>query len=87
VNRRNRQTLVRIFETPTVSGLRWQEVERLLKALGAMVQEGQGSRVRVALEGAVMVIHRPHPKPELRKYQVEAVREFLAGLGQEPEDD
>jgi hypothetical protein len=38
------------------------------------------------LSGAILSLHRPHPKRELRKYAVEDVRDFLATHGIEPEE-
>ena len=58
----------------------------LLKALGAEKVQGDGSRVAFVLNGRVLGLHRPHPKPEL-KNQVEDVREFPAGLGHGPRND
>lgn len=88
MNRRQQRTLARIFGTPTVSDLRWAELVSLLEALGATVDtKRKGSRVAFALGGRVLSLHRPHPKPVLRKYQVEQVREWLARTGHTPEEE
>ena len=87
MNKRQRRTLARIFERPTRSDVRWDELTSLLRALGAEEHEGAGSRVRFVLDGSILSLHRPHPKPELRKYAVEDVRGFLAARGIEPEED
>ncbi|WP_308526420.1 type II toxin-antitoxin system HicA family toxin [uncultured Phyllobacterium sp.] len=39
--------------------------------------EGQGSRVRIALNGIRAVFHRPHPQKETDKGAVKSVRRFL----------
>ena len=87
MNKRQRRTLARIFERPTRSDLRWDELVSLLRALGAEEHGGAGSRIRFVLDGSILSLHRPHPRPELRKYAVEDVRDFLAARGVEPEED
>lgn len=56
-------------------------------ALGAVVKEGRGSRVRVELNGVVAVFHRPHPEKEASKGKVKAAREFLEKAGVELTED
>jgi hypothetical protein len=87
MSQRQRRTLARIFERPTRSDVRWSEPASLMRALGAEEHAGAGSRVRFVLAGSILSLHRPHPKPELRKYAVEDVRDFLAARGIEPEED
>ncbi|MGI6419536.1 MAG: type II toxin-antitoxin system HicA family toxin [Thermoguttaceae bacterium] len=52
-----------------------------MKHFGADISEGAGSRVRVYLNGARAVFHRPHPHSEAGKAQVESVRRFLVNPG------
>jgi hypothetical protein len=66
------------------SDVRWRDVEALFAALGAEITEGRGSRVRVLLNGAEAVFHRPHPKPETDKGALKAVKRFLSEAGIEP---
>lgn len=87
MNKRQGRTLARIFERPTRSDLRWDELASLLRALGAEEHKGAGSRVRFVLGRSILSLHRPHPKPELRKYAVEDVRGFLAARGIVPEEN
>ena len=87
MNKRQRRTRDRIFERPTRSDLRWEDLSSLMRSLGADVHEGAGSRVAFVLGGRILRLHRPHPKPELKKYAVEDVRDFLIGSGIEPEGD
>ncbi len=87
MNKRQRRAWARIFERPTRSDVRWDELASLLRALGAEEHEGAGSRVRFVLAGSILSLHRPHPKPELRKYAVEDVRNFLAARGIVPEEN
>ena len=49
----------------------------MLKALGAEITEGNGSRVRVSLNGVRAVFHRPHPRKETDKGAIVFLRQFL----------
>lgn len=86
LNSRQRRTLGRIFEEPVRSDVAWADVEGLLRALGAEVSEGRGSRVRVYLNGVRAIFHRPHPRKETDKGALKSVRRFLAEAGVEPEE-
>ena len=87
MNSRHRRTLGRIFAEPDPAELRWHDIEALLRAAGAEISEGAGSRVRVALAGVRAVFHRPHPGPETRRTLVRAVRDFLAAAGIKPDQE
>jgi hypothetical protein len=84
VNTKQRRTLEAIFTRPTRTGIVWTDIESLLRALGAEVSEGRGSRVRVKLGGVKAVFHEPHPEKETTKGGVEAVRDFLESAGVRP---
>ena len=77
MNRKHRRTLLAIFERPSPANIRWADIEGLLRALGAEVSEGRGSRVRVVLNGVRAVFHRPHPERITDKGAVVSVRRFL----------
>ena len=78
MNKKQRQTLKALFETPVRSNISWLDIEKLLEALGAELSEGRGSRVRIALNGVRAVFHRPHPRKETDKGAVVSMRKFLA---------
>lgn len=78
------RTLAAIFATPTPANVRWPDVETLLRAHGATITEGAGSRVRVELNGVRAVFHRPHPRPEVDKGALVALRQFLEKAGMTP---
>lgn len=82
---RHRKTLAKIFEEPVRSDVPFTDVEALLRALGAELSEGRGSRLRVFLGGVRAVFHRPHPRKETDKGALKAVRRFLEEAGVEPE--
>lgn len=83
--RKHDQTLRAIFAQPAEASILWSAIESLLKYLGAEIEEGKGSRVRVALNGVRAVFHRPHPEPTTDKGAVKSVRRFLKEAGIEPE--
>lgn len=70
-------TLEAIFAEPVRPGIPWRDIEALLSACGAEIDEGSGSRLRVALNGVRAVFHRPHPQKETDKGAVKSVRRFL----------
>jgi hypothetical protein len=84
VNKKQRQTLQKIFEKPERSDISWNDIEGLFIALGAEVTEGKGSRVRAALNDVRAVFHRPHPKRVTNKASVKSVRRFLIESGVKP---
>ncbi|MFD1675777.1 type II toxin-antitoxin system HicA family toxin [Alicyclobacillus fodiniaquatilis] len=87
MNTRQKQTLQDIFEDPVRSNILWTEIESLLRACGADLSEGRGSRVRIVLNGVRAVFHRPHPKKEIDKGAVKSMRRFLTEAGVIPNDE
>ena len=83
---KHRKVLEAIHADPVRSNVRWRDVEGLLKALGAEMSEGRGSRIRVYLNGVRAVFHRPHPEPETDRGALMSVRRFLTEAGVRPED-
>ncbi|MFL5032122.1 MAG: type II toxin-antitoxin system HicA family toxin [Xanthobacteraceae bacterium] len=81
---RHGKTLAEVFERPTRSDVRWNAVVALIRALGGEMSEGRGSRVRFFLNGRRAVFHQPHPRPEMVKGAVEALRDFLTEAGVKP---
>ncbi|WP_377290152.1 type II toxin-antitoxin system HicA family toxin [Rhizobium sp. SG2393] len=84
MSRRHHATLTQIFAEPVPAGIAWRDIEALLLFLGAEISEGQGSRVRIALNGVRSVFHRPHPQKETDKGAVKSMRRFLTEAGIKP---
>jgi hypothetical protein len=84
MNKKQRQTLERVFEKPDRSDILWSDVEGLFKALGGELSEGRGSRVRVALKDVKAVFHRPHPVRVINKGTLKSLRRFLLEAGVNP---
>ena len=66
---------------PTRADISWTDIEKLFIALGAEISEGNGSRIRVKLNGVRAVFHRPHPEKETDKGAVNSVQVFLINAG------
>ncbi|MBL7645786.1 MAG: type II toxin-antitoxin system HicA family toxin [Candidatus Hydrogenedentes bacterium] len=76
--------LVSIFSSNPGNNIRWDDVESVLRALGAEISEGRGSRFGVKLNDERIVFHRPHPAPTINKGVVQAIRVFLERAGIRP---
>ena len=81
---KHRKTLEAIFAKPERANIAWHDIESLFIASGAEVEEGRGSRVRVALHGVRAVFHRPPQQKEASKAAVKSVRRFLEQAGVRP---
>lgn len=81
MSKKHRKTLQAVFVDPIRSNIAWRDIEAMLKAAGAEVTEGDGSRVRIALNGVRAVFHRPHPQKETDKGAVRSMRRFLTEAG------
>jgi hypothetical protein len=58
--------------------MQWREIESLLRHLGADIESLSGTRIRVKLNGAEGVLHRPHGGNALGRQDVMHLREYLA---------
>jgi predicted RNA binding protein YcfA (HicA-like mRNA interferase family) len=84
VRKKHRKTLDAVFSRPTQANIKWDDVEALLKAFGAYIEERKGSRVAIELNDVVAIFHRPHPEKEIDKGAVASIRRFLTEAGVEP---
>ena len=84
MNQKHQGTLKAIFGDPVRSNIPWRDIEGMLRAVGAEITEGEGSRVRIALNGVRAVFHRPHPQKETDKGAVRSMRRFLTEAGVTP---
>jgi hypothetical protein len=84
MSKKHRSTLQAVFADPVRSNIAWRDIEAMLKAAGAEVTEGKGSRVCIALNGVRAVFHRPHPEKETDKGSVRSMRRFLTEAGVTP---
>ena len=84
ISSKHRATLAAIFERPERPDIPWRSIEALFVALGGVVKQGRGSRVRVLLNGRPAVFHEPHPEKVADRGAVRDVRGFLISVGIEP---
>lgn len=84
LKRKHAKTLAAIFSRPVSSTIAWSDIESLFVALGAEVNEREGSRIAVVLFGEVRVFHRPHPSPDTDKGAVASIRKWLEENGEAP---
>jgi len=81
---RHLRTLAEVFEDPVRANILWSDIEALFRYLGASVTSGAGSRVKIELNGADAVFHRPHLRKEARRRTIRDVRLFLGSAGVRP---
>ena len=81
---KHRKTLEAIFENPVRANIPWRDIEAMLKSAGAIVEEAEGSRVAILLNGVAAVFHRPHPAKETDRGAVKSMRRFLEQAGVRP---
>ena len=85
MKRKHQKTLEALFTRPVSANIRWSDIEALLIALGANVEEREGSRVVVIFPNHTpAVFHRPHPSPMTDKGAVGVVRNWLDSMGYRP---
>ena len=81
MNSKHKKTLELVFKNPIQANILWSDIEGLFVALGANLSEGEGSRIRVKLNGIRAVFHRHHPQKISDKGAVSSVRRFLENAG------
>jgi len=84
VRKKHRKALDAIFSRPKQASIKWDDVEALLEACGAYIEERKGSRVAIELNDVVAIFHRPHPEKEIDKGAVVSIRRLLKKAGIEP---
>ena len=81
MRKRHQRTLERILARPTPAGIRWVDIETLLRALGVELYERAGSRVHLVKGKESIVVHQPHPRPETSRETVRDIAAFLERIG------
>ena len=77
MKRKHLKTLESIYSRPISANISWSDIEALLVALVARIEDREGSRVLVRLFDERRVFHRPHPSPMTDKGAVASLREWL----------
>jgi len=80
---RKEKLLQRCLSVP--NDLSWQELIKLLSGFGYQLSDGGktgGSRVRFIHEMLPpIILHKPHPSPVMKRYQIEQVIDLLRKEG------
>ena len=76
----HRSTLAALVAKPPRRTIRWSDIESLLVSLGT-VDEREGSRIVVTVNGVAFHAHRPHPSPEIGPKMIKSVTRFLREAG------
>lgn len=84
LSKRHASTLARVFAKPTPANIRWNELAALVRAVGGTLEEREGSRVAIILQGRTAVVHKPHPRPEVKQSTVRDIRDFFLLVGLKP---
>ena len=79
-------TLKRVYEVPRPSGMRWRNIEAMLRAYGVGITEQSGARVALEKAGERIVVHRPHPSPKASRATVRDIAKFLLAAGVQAEE-
>jgi hypothetical protein len=80
MNSKQTKILKDIFSEPPPS-IKWEDIEKLMVALGARIREGKGSGATFIFNGDGYSFHRPHPQKEAKGYQIRSVKKFLTEKG------
>lgn len=83
MGKKHNRTLNAIFSNPVRPGIVWQDIEAMLRNLGAEINERRGSRICISLNGIDAVFHRPHPHKEADRGSINSIRRFLREAGVE----
>ena len=78
MSHKHEQLLRAIFQDPISCNIHWREIESLLNHVGADVESLSGARIRVKLNGAEGILHRPLHGNTLDRSAVRHLREYLA---------
>jgi hypothetical protein len=84
MNNKHSKTLDSIFFNPVKKNIKWSAVEKLVGAIGGVIKQGDGSRIRIDILDQSLNIHTPHPQKELKPYQVRALKKLFSDVGIQP---
>lgn len=86
INKKHKELIVKICTDPIPSDIKWKEIhnlaEALIKELGGKADtKRNGSRVCFKIGNRKMILHKPHPNPEVDKGALKQIRECLYNEG------
>lgn len=83
MNHRHRKVLHQLFAHPISANIDFNDVQAVLKELGADVEDRSGARIAVTLKGHTVLFH--HANHSVPKDEVQQIRRFLIDCGVAPE--
>ncbi|UCG98150.1 MAG: type II toxin-antitoxin system HicA family toxin [Burkholderiales bacterium] len=84
MSHKHEQLLKLIFHDPISGNIHWREIESLLNHLGAEMEPLSGARIRVKLNRAEGILHRPHHSNVMNVQAIKHLREYLGRAGATP---
>jgi hypothetical protein len=84
MSHKHEQLLKLIFHDPISGNIHWREIESLLNHLGAEMEPLSGARIRVKLNRAEGILHRPHHSNVLNVQAIKHLRDYLGRAGATP---
>ena len=81
MNKRDTETLKKIFAHPINMNLEWSEVEHLFKSLGANIENTHHSHIKITLKEYSYSFIKPHHKEISNKQEIIEIRHFLEKAG------
>ncbi len=83
MNHRHRKVLHQLFAHPISANIDFNDVQSVLKELGAEVEDRSGARIAVTMKGHTVLFH--HANHSVPKEEVQQIRRFLIDCGVAPE--
>lgn len=83
MNHRHRKVLHQLFAHPISANIDFNDVQSVLRELGAELEDRSGARVAVTLKGHTVLFH--HANHSVPKEEVQQIRRFLVDCGVAPE--
>lgn len=77
MSHKHEQLIRAIFHDPVSRNIHWRDVESLLHHLGAAMEPLPGARIRVLLNRAEGILHRPHHGSTLDRNAIQYLRQYL----------
>jgi hypothetical protein len=86
LNKSQLKIYTRLWKEPRTKNLKFSEVEKLMKALGAK-QSQTSANVLFEIGNERWGMHRPHPDKGLKAPYIKQIRKFLEDCNLEPEEE
>lgn len=80
---KHKKTLAKLKAVPPTANLKWEELQGLLIHLGYRMLTNSGSRRKFYHGGKddLIILHCPHPSPDVDKGAISYVRDHLESIG------